>query len=136
LGRRRIYVGTFLPEQLGLPLHVHSSDGTGAGRMGTAKGGSHQNRSNHGHRSVISCWYLVLQKLFGTTRSAYNVVFAIDEIANWALYFGLTFLYIASLPRWLIDEPYNFLIRIYSNITKNVDGGRGNFLATDCTDLH
>ena len=60
---------------------------------------------------LISCWYLIVQKWFGTTNAAYNVVYAIDEIANWTLYFGLTYLYIASLPQWLFDELHNFLIR-------------------------
>lgn len=61
---------------------------------------------------LISCWYLVLQKWFGTTDSAYNLVYAIDEIANWALYFGLTTLYIASLPEWLFDGIRNLFSRI------------------------
>lgn len=64
---------------------------------------------------LISCWYLVLQKWLGTTNSAYNVMFAIDEIANWMLCFGLTFLFIASLPQWLIDEIRNILIRTHGN---------------------
>jgi hypothetical protein len=67
---------------------------------------------------LISCWYLVLQKWFGTTSSAYNVVYAIDEIANWTLYFGLICLYIASLPQWLVEETHNFL-------TRTLDLGQG-----------
>jgi hypothetical protein len=69
---------------------------------------------------LISCWYLVLQKWFGTTNSAYNVVFAIDEIANWALYFGLTFLYVASLPDWLFDGIQNFFSRINRQHLRNI----------------
>ena len=53
---------------------------------------------------LLSCWYLVLQKWFGTTFEAYSVVFAIDEAANWILFFGLAYLSIASLPQWLVDE--------------------------------
>ena len=64
---------------------------------------------------LISCWYLVLQKWFGTTNSAYNVVYAIDEIANWTLYFGMTFLFVASLPQWLMDELRMLLNRTFGN---------------------
>ena len=64
---------------------------------------------------LISCWYLVLQKWFGTTITAYNFIFAIDEVANWTLFFGLTFLYVASLPQWLFDVAQTFLIRMHHN---------------------
>ena len=62
---------------------------------------------------LLSCWYLVLQKWFGSTETAYNVVFAIDELANWILFFGMACLSIASLPQWLVDEAQALLLRTH-----------------------
>lgn len=56
---------------------------------------------------LISCWYLVLQKWFGITTYGYYAIFAIDEIANWTLFFGMAFLFVASLPQWMIDAIHN-----------------------------
>lgn len=61
---------------------------------------------------LMSCWYLMLQKLFGITDTAYYAVFAIDELANWILFFGMACLSIASLPQWLVDEVQGFLTRM------------------------
>lgn len=67
---------------------------------------------------LLSCWYLVLQKWFGSTETAYNVVFAIDELANWILFFGMAYLSIASLPQWLFDEAQALLLRTHHSAKK------------------
>jgi len=67
---------------------------------------------------LLSCWYLVLQKWFGSTETAYNVVFAIDELANWILFFGMACLSIASLPQWLVDEAQALLLRTHHSAKK------------------
>ncbi len=56
---------------------------------------------------LISCWYLVIDRLFGGGRGTYLLVFFMDEAANWLLFSLLTMFYIASLPKWITGRIHN-----------------------------
>lgn len=49
----------------------------------------------------LSCWYLMLQKIFVALSVRPYVVFYFDEFFNWLLFAGLAFLFLSTLPGWL-----------------------------------
>ena len=46
---------------------------------------------------LFSCWSMFIQNIFG------SYIFILDEIANWIVFSGLIYLFLASLPNWLFD---------------------------------
>lgn len=53
---------------------------------------------------LVSCWYLEIWRLLEFAGLAGRLItFTFDEFANWVLFIGLIFLYIKSLPQWMLD---------------------------------
>ena len=46
---------------------------------------------------LFSCWSMFIQGILG------SYIFILDEIANWVVFAGLIYLFLASLPNWLFD---------------------------------
>lgn len=46
---------------------------------------------------LFSCWSMFIQGILG------SYIFILDEIANWIVFSGLIYLFLASLPNWLFD---------------------------------
>ena len=46
---------------------------------------------------LFSCWSMFIQNIFG------SYIFILDEIANWIVFSGLIYLFLASLPNWLFN---------------------------------
>ena len=46
---------------------------------------------------LFSCWSMFIQGILG------SYIFILAEIANWVVFAGLTYLFLASLPNWLFD---------------------------------
>lgn len=46
---------------------------------------------------LFSCWAMFIQGILG------SYIFILDEIANWVVFTGLIYLFLASLPNWLFD---------------------------------
>lgn len=46
---------------------------------------------------LFSCWSMFIQGILG------SYIFILDEIANWIVFAGLIYLFLASLPNWLFD---------------------------------
>ncbi len=46
---------------------------------------------------LFSCWSMFIQGILG------SYIFILDEIANWIVFSGLIYLFLASLPNWLFN---------------------------------
>lgn len=55
---------------------------------------------------ILSCWGMVLTKILPI-----NLGFALDEIANWGLFFSLFYMFLISSPAWIRAEISSFFIR-------------------------
>jgi hypothetical protein len=69
----------------------------------------------------LSAWYLVLVRLWGFLPLPYvkELAFALDELANWALFGLLTLFMIASAPAWLQAEFRSSFSRRFAQINGN-----------------
>ena len=67
---------------------------------------------------LLSCWHLrlVFNLPFIPLKDPANRIFVVDEIINWLLVPGITYLLVASLPEWMKSD----LQRIFGKPTKQI----------------
>jgi len=53
---------------------------------------------------LLSCWHMLIIKLFFGYGEAYQWAFLLNEFANWTAFTGVTYLLFSSVPDWIKDH--------------------------------
>lgn len=53
---------------------------------------------------LLTMWFLNIKMIFNKELFVFDEIWLVDEISNWILFLSLLFLFIASLPKWLIKS--------------------------------
>jgi hypothetical protein len=71
---------------------------------------------------LVSCWYLEIWRLMEFAGQVGRFVsFTFDEFAKWVLFIGLVFLYIKSMPQWMLGLVQNSLRQHFSHNKQEIN---------------
>lgn len=66
---------------------------------------------------TLSFWYFIIRAILNPT-----VAYILDELCNWIVFSGLIYLFLASLPNWLIKDIYKISL-LFQRKLQNFSGG-------------